>query len=1071
MARPVWEAKTTEDRPLAPVAPGREQIATSHLADEMRLVGGLIERAVYTEDERRRIADLAQRLVSTARAKADANGIDAFMHEYGLSSDEGVILMCLAEALLRIPDRETTDALITDKIGGGRWETHLGASDSLFVNASTFGLMLTGRLVRLGEGGNGGPTGVLKRLVARSGEPVIRQALRRAMRLLGDNFVLGTTIRQALDRAAPLERAGYRFSHDMLGEAARTKADAQRYMNRYIEALETIGRAAGPGASSNIDVLMARPGLSVKLSAIDARFETTKAARLKTELVPKVVELARRARDLGLSLTIDAEEQDRLDLTLGIFSDVFLDPKLAGYPGLGLAVQAYGKRAVPVLRWLRRLSEFAGKRIPVRLVKGAYWDSEIKWAQERGLADYPVFTQKTHTDVSYLACARLLLSDPRAFYPQFATHNAHTAAAVHVAAGNTDFEFQRLHGMGEALHAALTDTQTLARACRIYAPVGGHEDLLPYLVRRLLENGANSSFVNRLADDALPIEDITRDPIATAEAQRNGLEALPPRLPRPPEIFLPERTNSRGLALAEPHVRDEFQARVVKELETSFAVGPIIDGQPIAGSSAAQLVLCPHDRRQRIGTVETTDAAIVEHAMASATAAQYAWNRLGGPARAAILDRAADLYENDRARLVAVIVREAGKTLETALGDVREAVDFLRYYAALARRQFAAPIVLPGVTGEHNTLTLAGRGTFVCISPWNFPLAIFTGQVAAALAAGNSVVAKPAEQTPIVAFLAVQHLIEAGVPAGALHLVTGGGSVGAALVRDLRTTGVAFTGSNATANAIQKTLIERGGPIIPFIAETGGMNAMIADSSALAEQVVRDAVRSAFDSAGQRCSAARVLFLQNEIADRTIEMLVGAIETLEIGDPLDETTDVGPVIDEQAQDTLDAHKMHMVRTAKRLVDLPLPPEREVGTYVTPAAFEIDGLSSLSGEVFGPILHVVRYDRARFDAVIDAINGTGYGLTLALHSRIARVADQVAARARVGNLYVNRNQIGAVVGSQPFGGEGLSGTGPKAGGPNYLLRFATERVRSTDVTATGGNVALLGLGQKAAPGKR
>ncbi len=1043
--------------------PPRDELAAYHLMDERRLVGGLIERAVYTADERAKIATLARGFVDAARDNQGKHGgIDAFMLEYGLSSEEGVILMCLAEALLRIPDKATQDALIAEKIGEGQWARHLGASDSLFVNASTFGLMLTGSVVKLAGNKRSGPTSLLRRLVQRSGEPVIRQALRQAMRILGDNFVLGRTIKEAIQRAKPFEAEGYRVSYDMLGEGARSGRDAQRYYERYMVAIDTIGKAAGPFKATQADALLDRPGLSVKLSAIDPRFEPGKSQRLGRELVPKIVDLAIAAREAGLPLTIDAEEQDRLDLTLEMFGQTYLHPALQGWSGLGLAVQAYGRRAFPTLRWLRRLAAEGGRRIPVRLVKGAYWDSEIKWAQELGLADYPVFTRKVHTDVSYLAAMRFLLADPTAFFPQFASHNAHSVAAAYVAAGNVPYEFQRLHGMGEALYDEVVGPDKLKRPCRIYAPVGGHEELLAYLVRRLLENGANTSFVNRLADANAPVADIIRDPVEAVEQERDAaMSSSVPAVPKPAEIF-GKRVNSAGLALAEPAVRASTLAKISDALGFSHAIGPIIDGKLHAGGKA-ELVRCPHDRRQHVGTCVSASPELIEKAITSAHAAQHDWNGSGANGRAECLLRAADLFEQNRAQLMAIIIREAGKTLEGALGDVREAVDFLRYYASETLRLFAKPTLLPGPTGERNTLELAGRGAFVAIAPWNFPLAIFTGQIAAALAAGNSVLAKPAGQTPITAYLAVQLLHKAGIPPTVLQFLPGDGAVGAALVKDKRTAGVAFTGSNNTAWAIQRALADRRGAIVPFIAETGGINAMIADSSALPEQVVRDVVRSAFDSAGQRCSAARVLFVQADVAEPMIDMLRGATEMLVIGDPMDAATDVGPVIDETAQDTLDGHKLKMRKTAKTIIDLALPQDARVGTYVSPAIYEIARISELEREVFGPILHVVRFDQGRLNDVIDAINETGFGLTLGLHSRIGAVADFVAEHARVGNLYVNRNQIGAVVGAQPFGGDGLSGTGPKAGGPNTLVRFATERVRSTDITATGGNVQLLGLG--------
>ena len=1045
--------------------PGIDEIAAHHLIDENRLVGGLIERAVYTEDERRRTAEIARRIVQEARAdKAQHGGVDAFMREYGLSSEEGIILMCLAEALLRIPDSETADAFIAEKISHGNWDRHRGHSDSLFVNASTWGLMLTGRLVKLKDSRSANAVDALKRLVARSGEPFIRQAIRQAVKLLGEQFVLGRTIEDAIARARGYEQKGYRISYDMLGEAARSDADAERYFQRYVAAIDAVGLSVGPLHALNADAIISRPSISVKLSALHPRFEAGHEERLLKELLPRLNALAHHAMARGLSITVDAEEQDRLEPTLRMFGEAFVNPAIGSWNGLGIAVQAYGRRAVPVLRWLRRIAEERGKRIPVRLVKGAYWDSEIKWAQERGLADYPVFTRKRNTDVSFLACMRLMLTYPQQFVCQFASHNAHSMASAMVAAGNTPFEFQRLHGMGEAIYESVVkgggSGSQAPRACRIYAPVGDHEDLLGYLVRRLLENGANTSFVNRLADDEMPITRIIRDPVEEAERERAGGAEPEKSLVKPRDVFWPERRNSSGLALDNSAVRSALYAEMTASLGQSFEAAAIVSGAVQSAGGMANLVLCPHDRSQRIGTVRNATEAQIDAALTAATHAAFDWDRLGGPARAKILDTAADLIERDRSKLMAVLVREAGRTVPNALAEVRETADFLRYYALQARKYFAEPLSLASTTGETSTMDWRARGPFACIAPWNFPLAIFVGQTAAALAAGNPVLAKPAGQTPVIGFLAIKLLHEAGVPPKVLHFLPGGGDVGAALVRDPRVKGVAFTGSNDTAWTIQKALAGRRGAIIPFIAETGGINAMIADSSALPEQVVRDAVRSAFDSAGQRCSAARVLFLQDDIAGRTIPMLTGAIAALKIGDPLDIDTDVGPVIDEPSQDALETHKLKMQDQARELVDLPLPVNVRGGTYVSPACYEIDSLATLDREVFGPILHVIRYPRGGLSKVIEAINASGYGLTLALHSRIEAVADQVARDARVGNLYVNRNQIGAVPGVQPFGGEGLSGTGPKAGGPNYVQRFATERVRTTDITATGGNVQLL-----------
>ncbi|MEZ5924529.1 MAG: bifunctional proline dehydrogenase/L-glutamate gamma-semialdehyde dehydrogenase PutA [Hyphomicrobiaceae bacterium] len=1038
----------------------RTEIAEHAYADEARVLGSLVNRAMLTSEERRKTEELAKRLVHAARAgRQKHGGIDAFLHEYGLSSEEGIVLMCLAEALLRIPDAETADSLIDDKIPMGDWARHLGNSESLFVNASTWGLMLTGRVIGLKDARGQSAGSLLGRLIGKSGEPIIRQALRQAMRIMGDQFVLGRTIREALKRARAEEAKGYRYSYDMLGEAARTEEDAERYFKRYVAAVEAVGAAAGRMKTTGVDALMGRPGLSVKLSAIHPRFEAAKAARVMRELVPRLAGLAAAARAVDLTLTVDAEESDRLDLTLAVMAAAFGDPALRSWHGLGLAVQAYGKRALPVLRGLRRVAGAERRRVPVRLVKGAYWDSEVKWAQERGLPDYPVFTRKVNTDVSYLACARFMLSEPDIFYPQFATHNAHTIAAIHTMAGVRSYEFQRLHGMGESLYAEVVGADKLGRACRIYAPVGEHEDLLAYLVRRLLENGANTSFVNRLADDELPVAEIIRDPIEAAEA---NAEKSHPAIPRPADLFGAVRRNSMGLPLWEDIIRTPLLEEMRGHLATPMIAAPIVAGR-VRADQAPVTLTAPHDRRIAVGAVVEASETDIDQAIGMAVDAQTDWDRLGGDGRAKILEKAADLYEENRTRLMAIIVREGGKTLANALGDIREAADFLRYYACEARRTFAEPRLLPGPTGERNLLSLHGRGVFACISPWNFPLAIFTGQIAGALAAGNCVVAKPAEQTPLTAFLASELLHKAGVPGDVYHLLPGsGGKVGARLVADTRIAGVAFTGSNETAALIQQGLARRGGPIGQLIAETGGMNAMIVDSSALAEQVVRDAVVSAFDSAGQRCSALRVLYLQEDVADRTLRMLKGAMEELDLGDPLEFATDIGPVIDEAAETTLNAHKMRMRREAKELLDLPLPADCRQGTFVTPAVYEIDGIHKLEREVFGPVLHVVRYARDRLDQVVAAINGTGYGLTLGIHSRVETTIRRIVASARVGNIYVNRNQIGAVVGVQPFGGEGLSGTGPKAGGPHYLPRFSTERVVATDITATGGNAQLLAL---------
>ena len=1038
--------------------PGHAGLSEALLADEDDLVVALIDKARCSEQEQREIAQLAEQLVLVARAgRHEPGGVESFLHEYGLSSREGVLLLCLAEALLRIPDAATADRLIAGTIGSGDWGRHLGQSNSLLVNASTYGLMLTGRVIDWGEGEGNTPADMIPRLIGRSGEPVIRQALRQAMRILGGQFVLGQTIDEALANAEDEAEEGYRFSFDMLGEAARTADDAERYAARYHEAVEAIAAWAGSPDMRDEQELHLRPGLSVKLSALHPRYHPAHEGRLRDELLPPLRDLALAMREAWLPLTIDAEEQDKLELSLSLVEPLFTDPALAGWNGLGLAMQAYGKRTLPLVDWLSQTATATGRRIPVRLVKGAYWDSEIKWAQEGGLAGYPVFTRKVDTDVAYLAAARTLLARPDQFFPQFATHNAHTIAAIAVLAEDRDYEFQRLYGMGEALHREVVRPEALGKPCRIYAPVGGHKDLLAYLVRRLLENGANTSFVNRLADDEAPIADIVADPVEKAAQLKTKANPL---IPIPPELFMPKRRNSLGLPLWEDEVRERLLASIKQALATPSEAGPIVSGEVLEGVESVDIT-SPHDRRVIVGTCRSADPPAIDRALTAAKSASDDWDAIGGEARAAILDGAADLFEADRAALVGLMVREAGKTLGNAQGDLREAVDHLRYAAAEARRSFAAPLELKGSTGERNEFSLHGRGVFACISPWNFPLAIFIGQIAGALAAGNAAVAKPAEQTPLTAFRAVKHLHAAGVPADVLHLLPGRGeTVGAALIRDPRIDGVAFTGSTDTGIAINRALAARDGPLVRLIAETGGQNCMIVDSSALPEQVVDDTLSSAFDSSGQRCSALRVLFLQEDVAGSMIDMLLGAARELVIGDPLDYATDVGPVIDAEAKEALEQHKARMRQEARELLALPLPPPCAYGTYVSPAIYAIPSLTLLPREVFGPILHVITYAGDRLGEVCEAINATGYGLTLGMHTRVQATADFVAARVKVGNLYVNRNQIGAVVGVQPFGGEGLSGTGPKTGGPNYLKGFALERVYTTDLTASGGNASLL-----------
>jgi RHH-type transcriptional regulator, proline utilization regulon repressor / proline dehydrogenase / delta 1-pyrroline-5-carboxylate dehydrogenase len=1044
--------------PPSPETPLRAAIRDAHRLDETAADSLLLAAAEIPAAARDRIAATARQLVEAVRReRLGKGGIDAFMQEYALSSPEGVALMCLAEALLRIPDADTVDRLIRDKIAGADWQHHLGHSSSLFVNASTWALMLTGRLLqpdRVGPDVGTDLGGVLRRFLARSSEPVWRQAVTAAMRILADQFIMGRTIEEALARGRDAERLGYRHSFDMLGEAAHTMADAERYRAAYQRAIGAIGAAAAGRA------IEAAPGISVKLSALHPRYEMAQRDRAMRELMPSLHGLAGEARAVGIGFTIDAEEADRLELSLDLVEALALAPDLAGWDGLGLAVQAYQKRALAVIDWLAGLSRRAGRRLMLRLVKGAYWDSEIKRAQERGLDSYPVFTRKVATDVSYLACAKRMLAAGSAFYPQFATHNAHTLAAIlELVGARTDWEFQRLHGMGEALYAEVVGPARMDRPCRIYAPVGGHADLLAYLVRRLLENGANTSFVNRIVDEREPINAIVADPL-------EELARLPhkphPKIPLPRDLFRAVRRNSPGLDLADPRELAELRDGLAAALRRLPAhAGPIVGGGELAAEGES--VFDPSDRRRQVGTVANTPSHAVEEALARAVRAAPAWNRTGAESRAALLERAADLYEQNRAELMVLIIREGGRTIPAALSEVREACDFLRYYAARARADFAKPERLPGPTGERNEIALHGRGVFACISPWNFPLAIFTGQIAAALAAGNAVIAKPAEQTPLVAAAAVRLLLAAGIPGDALHLLPGPGeSIGGALVADPRIAGIAFTGSTETARAINLVLAGRAGPIVPLIAEIGGQNAMIVDSSALAEQVVADALTSAFDSAGQRCSALRLLYLQDDIAERVLPMLTGAMAELRIGDPALIATDIGPVIEDAARRDLERHAARMEAEGRLLYQCRLPPGTEHGSFFAPRIFEIDAARRLDHEVFGPILHVVRWPADRLDRVLDEIAATGYALTLGIHSRIDDTVGHILGRLGIGNSYINRNMIGAVVGVQPFGGERLSGTGPKAGGPRYLHRFATERTVSVNTTASGGNAALLSL---------
>ncbi len=1025
---------------------------------DAELAAGLLVAAARDGAAERRIDARARALVEAIRARAGGfgglGGIEDFLHAYSLSTKEGLALMVLAEALLRVPDALTADRLIEDKLAAGRWLDGDVKSTALLVSASAWTLGIAARIIHAGET----PETILDGITRRLGLPALRAATRQAMRLIGSHFVLGETIEEALARARA--NAEFRYSFDMLGEGARTAADADKYFDAYAAAIAAIGAGAGAGNAAP----PARPGISVKLSALHPRYEAISRQRVLAELPPRLIELARLAKAQELQFTVDAEEADRLELSLEVIAAVLADPSLRHWEGFGLAVQAYQKRALAVIDWVAEAAAAVGSRLTVRLVKGAYWDTEIKRAQERGLADYPVFTRKAMTDLCYLACAKKLLAARDRLFAQFATHNALTVAGVIEDAGGggrgvegvTGFEFQRLYGMGEALYAALTAELPQA-ACRVYAPVGGHRDLLAYLVRRLLENGANSSFVSVAADPSVPIEEILRRPqsrIGTAQAARNR------KIPLPRDLYQPQRQNSAGIEFGERAslyaLLDAVRADTAMAAPAAPAA-PLIDGVALLGSERP--VISPIDGRA-IGVVREGDAAIARAAMAAAAAGFSAWAATPTGARALTLERAAERLQQERGPLIALLQNEGGKTLDDGLAELREAVDCCRYYAAQARSDFA-PQPMPGPTGESNTLTYRGRGVFVCISPWNFPLAIFLGQVSAALVAGNSVVAKPAEQTPLIAARAVALLHEAGVPASALHLVPGDGQVGANLVADENVAGVAFTGSTAVGRAINRALAEKSGPIVPLIAETGGINAMIVDATALPEQVIDDVIASAFRSAGQRCSALRLLCLQEDVAEPMLDMLIGAARELNFGDPREVATHVGPVIDADAKQKLESWIAEMELAGR--VRFRFDRERALpaaGTYVAPTVIELDRARELKEEVFGPVLHVVRFRADEIDELLDEIAKNGTALTLGIHSRIDHTVSRIAARLPHGNIYVNRSMIGAVVGTQPFGGTHLSGTGPKAGGPNYLRRFASEQVVTINTAAAGGNAGLL-----------
>ena len=989
----------------------RATMRAAILEDEARAVRDRVDAAGLTRNDRESIVERAIELVRTTRVRAGSSIMQGFLAEYGLSTREGVALMCLAEALLRVPDTETIDALIEDKIGASDWAAHLGHSSSPLVNASTWALLLTGKVLGAAEEGL---AGALHEAIRRLGEPVIRAAVAQAMRELGHRFVLGRDMREARDRAAAMEAQGYTFSYDMLGEAARTEADARRYHLAYsdsITALVGVGRGAG---------IRDRPGVSVKLSALHARYEFGQRDRVMIEVAARLRSLALLAQSAGIGLNVDAEEADRLDLSLDVVEAVLADPALAGWDGFGVVVQAYGKRAPHVIDWLHELARQLERRIMIRLVKGAYWDTEVKRAQVLGLDGFPVFTRKASTDASFLACSRRLLGMTDRIHPQFATHNAHTMAAVlHMAGDVADFEFQRLHGMGEALHEAVREAH--GTRCRIYAPVGAHHDLLAYLVRRLLENGANSSFVNQIVDESVTPEVIARDPITVLEGL--GGAVANPRIAAPAGLFMPERRNSTGWDLTDPLAVAAIEAEREEFRTAVWEAGPLIAGAAVG--TDPEEIRNPARADDVVGRVTHSAPADIEAALEAARVGAAAWASMSVENRASRVRRVADLYEAHAAELFALAAREAGKTWLDGVGEVREACDFARFYANEALRECARRQRTP-------------RGVIACISPWNFPLAIFSGQILAAVSAGNAVLAKPAEQTPLIAARAVALMHEAGIPRDVVQLLPGdGATVGAALARDPRVDGVCFTGSTATARLINRAMAEHLAPDAPLIAETGGLNAMIVDSTALPEQAVRDIVTSAFQSAGQRCSGLRILYVQREVEERILKMLFGAIDELHVGDPWDLATDVGPVIDDEARERIESYCRHAERDGRALKRLSAPVK---GRFVPPTVLRVDGIESLAEEIFGPVLHIATYDADRIDAVVDAVNAAGYGLTFGLHTRIDDRVQHIVDRVRAGNIYVNRNQIGAVVGSQPFGGEGASGTGPKAGGPHYVRRL-------------------------------
>lgn len=1047
---------------IAKQDPLRYAITMAYRADETSRVQDLLQAAAFPSDTLKRIHDKAKTLIQeNLKERKKQKGIDGFLNQYDLSTQEGIALMCLAEALLRVPDRYTMDRLISDKLSTPNWGQHLNTKNSLFVNAATWSLIITGKIFAPTLDTETNLSATLTRLVSRLGTTTIRPIILQAMKLMGKQFVMGTTIENALERAKTLEAIGYRYSYDMLGEGAKTAEDAKKYFKSYQDAIAAIGKA-----SANLDPIYG-PGISVKLSALHPRYEVAKRERVMQELVPLLLELAIAAKAQNIGLTVDAEESERLELSLDIIEAVFSNPALNGWEGFGLAVQSYQKRAPFVIDWLADVSKRHQRRFMIRLIKGAYWDGEIKIGQLLGLEGYPVFTRKHSTDVSYIACAKKILAHPDCFYPQFGTHNAYSVAAVLEMLGTRkDFEFQCLHGMGRPLYDQLV---TQGIPCRIYAPVGTHKDLLGYLVRRLLENGANTNFVNLIADENTPIDNLVLDPVARIASLHDKPH---PYIPLPRNIYFSEensvnhvnvnRLNSKGLDLSNTEILRTLKEAMEKADKNTYRGGSIVNGALVIRGEP-EPVLSPSNNQHVVGHVYKASSEDVDQALVNAARASITWANTPVEERAACLERAADLFEQHMPTLMTLLNREGGKQIVDCVSEVREAIDFCRYYAARARLDFL-PQTLNGPTGELNQLYLHPRGVIACISPWNFPLAIFAGQILAALVAGNAVIAKPAEQTPLIAVEAVHLLHQAGIPHDVLQLLIGRGSVvGAKLVSDPRIAGVMFTGSTETAKIIQQALTQKKGPIVPLIAETGGQNTMIVDSSALPEQVVTDVVASAFNSAGQRCSALRVLFLQDDIASQVITMLKGAMDELTIGDPALLSTDIGPVIDNEARAMLQKHADKMLNEATLIHQVPMK-NLPQGSYFAPRAFELNSLSQLEGEVFGPILHIIRYNAKDLDKVLDDIIATGYGLTMGIHSRIEATVKHIQSRMPVGNLYVNRNMIGAVVGVQPFGGEGLSGTGPKAGGPHYLPRLCVERAISINTTAAGGNTTLVSLNE-------